>query len=136
MSLVKISAAIAAAGGVILAATYGRKQRELKDAKWFRESAVKVASHEGVNRLIGHPPLEMGDVTRSVGTKYKPLLPVEPEPLYILEVPIKGSKGEGHIRMYLNYLVPIEVVRKDISAWNVALIEVQVGEDKENRFVV
>ncbi|XP_026279181.1 uncharacterized protein LOC113207041 [Frankliniella occidentalis] len=136
MTLVKIAVGLLAANGVLIAAKYGRIQHELKDATWFREAAVTVAKHEGVHALIGQPPLELGDVSRFTSDKYEPLVEIDPKPTYIIEVPVKGSLGEGKIRMYLNYLVPIEVVRKDINAWNVALLEVQVGDNKERRFIV
>lgn len=136
MVLVKVAVGLAAATGVLASALYGRNQHQIKDTKWFREAAMTVASHEGVNSIIGHPPLEMGDVSRFMGDKYKPLKEVDPAPLYIIECPLKGKNGKGNMRLYLNYLVPIEVVREDMNAWNVGLIEVQVGENKEHRFIV
>lgn len=136
MVLVKIAGGLAAATGVLGAMVYGKRQHELKDAPWFRNAATRVADHKGVNILIGPPPLTMGDVSRFPGDKYEPLQKVEPEPVYILEVPLEGKEGKGNMRLYLNYLVPIEVVRNDIGAWNVGLIEIQVGKNKDHRFVV
>ena len=136
MGLVKIAVGLAAATGVLGAMLYGKRQHEMKDARWFRNAAMRVAEHKGVNILIGHPPLTMGDVSRFPGNKYEPLEKVEPEPLYILEVPLEGTEGKGNMRLYLNYLVPKEVVRDDINAWNVGLIEVQVGKNKDDRFVI
>ncbi|XP_034245867.1 uncharacterized protein LOC117647960 [Thrips palmi] len=136
MGLVKVAVGLAAATGALAAAVYGKNQHQIKDAKWFREAASKVAAHEGVNAIIGHPPLEMGDVSRFMGDRYEPLQEVEPKPIYIIEVPLKGENGKGKMRLYLNYLVPIEVVREDINAWNVGLIELQAGDNKEHRFIV
>ncbi|KAK3912285.1 tRNA-guanine(15) transglycosylase [Frankliniella fusca] len=135
-TLVKVAVGLAAANGLLIAAKYGRTQHELKDATWFRESVLKVAQHEGIHNLIGPPPLELGDASRFPGNQYEPLKEVTPEPVAIVEVPVKGSVGEGNIRMYLNFLVPIEQVRKDINAWNLALLEVQIGKNKEHRFLI
>lgn len=136
MVLVKVAVGLAAGTGILGAMLYGKRQHELKDATWFRNAAMKVAEHQGVNILIGRPPLTMGDVARFPGDKYEPCVNVKPDPLYILEVPLEGTEGKGNMRLYLNHLVPKEVVRNDINAWNVGLIEIQVGENKDNRFVV